>query len=394
MEVDFPRSLVESVDRLILTMHPKHRNKGNNSIDSKEEAAATRTLEEKARIFRGLALPDKEDTDEMNMADELESGLVELAALGLKAKEIQKVKPDAIDDTLATLENLEGKAGSSRGEVHSKEKSSRKRPRSPDIAVLSRHKSRSRSHSRGRKRRNAKERNGVDGYGRSRRSRYDDSDNDDEGFRRPPQMGLDDQPKLHKIYDGKVTGVKDFGAFVNLEGVRGRVDGLVHVSNMKEGSRVNHPSDFVARGQSVKVKVISIEERRIGLSMKEVDQNTGRDLMPEKRLGTGANMERINERDSSRYGNLDSKVPILEDDLHSVPKTRKRLTSPERWEIKQLIASGAISAADYPEIDEEYHATLAGEGDFEEEEDVDIEVRGEEPPFLAGQTRQIGRAHV
>lgn len=388
MEVDFPRSLVESVDRLILTMHPKHRSKGNNSTDSKEEAAATRTLEEKARIFRGLALPDKEDTDEMSMADELESGLVELAALGLKAKEIQKVKPDAIDDTLATLENLEGKAGSSRGEVHLKEKSSRKRPRSPDNAVLSRRKSRSRSHSRGRKRRNAKERNGVDGYGRNRRSRYDDSDNDDEGFQRPPQMGLDDQPKLHKIYDGKVTGVKDFGAFVNLEGVRGRVDGLVHVSNMKEGSRVNHPSDFVARGQSVKVKVISIEGSRIGLSMKEVDQNTGRDLMPEKRLGTGANMERINERDSSRYGNLDSKVPILEDDLHSVPKARKRLTSPERWEIKQLIASGAISAADYPEIDEEYHATLAGEGDFEEEEDVDIEVRGEEPPFLAGQTRQ------
>jgi len=36
----------------------------------------------------------------------------------------------------------------------------------------------------------------------------------------------------------------------------------------------------------------------------------------------------------------------------------------------------------------EYHATLTREGQFKEEEDVDIEVRGEEPPFLAGQTGQ------
>ena len=69
-------------------------------------------------------------------------------------------------------------------------------------------------------------------------------------------------------------------------------------------------------------------------------------------------------------------------------KEKKRITSPERWEIKQLIASGAVSALNYPDIDEEYNATLNGEGQFEEEEDVDIEVREEEPPFLAGQTKQ------
>ena len=77
------------------------------------------------------------------------------------------------------------------------------------------------------------------------------------------------------------------------------------------------------------------------------------------------------------------------DGLKSKPaKEKKRMTSPERWEVKQLIASGAVSALDYPDIDEEYNATLNGEGQFEEEEDVDIEVREEEPPFLAGQTKQ------
>jgi ATP-dependent RNA helicase DHX8/PRP22 len=87
--------------------------------------------------------------------------------------------------------------------------------------------------------------------------------------------------------------VKDFGTFVNLQGVKGKVDGLVHVSQMQEGVRVNHPSDLVSRGQSVKVKVVKIEGTRIGLSMKEVDQVTGRDLVPQRRLASGANMERL-----------------------------------------------------------------------------------------------------
>lgn len=67
---------------------------------------------------------------------------------------------------------------------------------------------------------------------------------------------------------------------------------------------------------------------------------------------------------------------------------RKRLTSPERWEIKQLISSGAANAADYPDVFEESQTNENGEADFELEEDVDIELRDEEPPFLAGHTKQ------
>jgi len=63
------------------------------------------------------------------------------------------------------------------------------------------------------------------------------------------------------------------------------------------------------------------------------------------------------------------------------------MTSPERWEIKQLIASGALKASDYPDLDEDFGAAMRGE-EIQEEEDVDIEVREEEPPFLQGQTKQ------
>ncbi|CRK45413.1 hypothetical protein BN1723_019729, partial [Verticillium longisporum] len=69
-------------------------------------------------------------------------------------------------------------------------------------------------------------------------------------------------------------------------------------------------------------------------------------------------------------------------------RQKKRMTSPERWEIRQLIASGVAKASDYPDLNEDYNATLRGDGEMELEEEVDIEVREEEPPFLAGQTKQ------
>src|SRR5436305_2427585 len=128
--------------------------------------------------------------------------------------------------------------------------------------------------------------------------------------------------------------------------------------------------------------------------MKEVDQATGMDLVPQKRIASGANLERLDGSrtgNGGRYGNLaDQDVLVFEGDIGENKKkgAKKRMTSPERWEIKKLIATGAVSALDYPDIDEDYNATLNGEVDFELEEDVDIEVRDEEPPFLAGQTKQ------
>lgn len=70
-------------------------------------------------------------------------------------------------------------------------------------------------------------------------------------------------------------------------------------------------------------------------------------------------------------------------------RSAKRLSSPERWEIKQLIASGAIHASEYPDIQEDvgYSAAAAAVA-AEVEEDIDIKVREDEPSFLAGQTKR------
>ena len=113
--------------------------------------------------------------------------------------------------------------------------------------------------------------------------------------------------------------------FVNLQSVKSKVDGLTHISAIRQ-DRVNHPGDLLSRGQLVKVKVVRIQGTRIGLSMKDVDQNTGRDLDPAKRITSGANMERL-DGTGSKYSSLDSNiVPVL--DADSKFKVKKQMSSP------------------------------------------------------------------
>jgi small subunit ribosomal protein S1 len=69
-----------------------------------------------------------------------------------------------------------------------------------------------------------------------------------------------------EIIEGKVQRLTDFGAFVDIGGV----DGLVHVSQLSH-NRVDNPSEVLSEGQTVKVKVLSVDRDndRISLSIKE-----------------------------------------------------------------------------------------------------------------------------
>ena len=83
------------------------------------------------------------------------------------------------------------------------------------------------------------------------------------------------EPEEGHIYKGKVVKIVDFGAFVNFFGKR---DGLVHVSQI-EPRRLNHPSDVLKEGQEVWVKLVGFDDRgKVRLSMKVVDQSTGKEV--------------------------------------------------------------------------------------------------------------------
>jgi len=92
--------------------------------------------------------------------------------------------------------------------------------------------------------------------------------------------GLTAEPEVGVIYPGKVVKIMDFGAFVNFMGPR---DGLVHISELAS-YRVDKVGDIVKEGQSVKVKLIGIDDRgKVKLSMKVVDQETGQEIVPENK---------------------------------------------------------------------------------------------------------------
>ena len=73
-----------------------------------------------------------------------------------------------------------------------------------------------------------------------------------------------------QVVDGVVKNITDYGAFVDLGGI----DGLLHVTDVA-GKRVNHPSDVLSVGQTVKVQIIRInpETQRISLGMKQLDKD-------------------------------------------------------------------------------------------------------------------------
>ncbi|KAF0989303.1 hypothetical protein HZS_1471 [Henneguya salminicola] len=195
--------------------------------------------------------------------------------------------------------------------------------------------------------------------------------------RRSPE--LPSTPEIGCIYNGRVTNILQFGCFVALE-IKGHHEGLVHISQMRRDGRVNDVNDVVKRNQKVKVKMINIVGNKLSLSMKEVDQETGEDLNPLATSKKQTQSEVI--RNPDRPANL-----VMIDNLPSSKATKRkmnRLTSPERWELKQLIAAGVLEKSEYPDFDED---TGILPQDVNSDEDLEIELKEEEPPFLKGQTK-------
>ncbi len=74
--------------------------------------------------------------------------------------------------------------------------------------------------------------------------------------------------KVGDEVEGVVTGVIDFGAFVNVDGI----EGLIHISEIS-WERVENPRNYVKVGETVKAKIISIDKDRLSLSLKQMQED-------------------------------------------------------------------------------------------------------------------------
>ena len=74
--------------------------------------------------------------------------------------------------------------------------------------------------------------------------------------------------KVGDVVEGVVTGVIDFGAFVNVDGI----EGLIHISEIS-WERVDNPRNYVKVGDKVKAKIITINKDRLSLSLKQMSED-------------------------------------------------------------------------------------------------------------------------
>ncbi|DBA76854.1 TPA: hypothetical protein ACH3X2_008868 [Trebouxia sp. C0005] len=203
---------------------------------------------------------------------------------------------------------------------------------------------------------------------------------------RPPPAPLQDKPERGDVHKGKVSGLMDFGCFVELQGFKSRVEGLVHITNLSK-TRVSSAKEVVTKGQEVWVKVVSVNASKVSLSMRDVDQKSGQDLLPP----AGAAVSSSNPAPGGGQGLRGlSGITVKDDDNGNLPRRRpgKRLTSPERWEITQLIKSGVLDVTEYPTFDEEEGGLV--DNDQEDEEEFEVDIQEDEAAFLKGISSRSG----
>lgn len=379
---EFPDSFVTNLLRLIQTMNPpQKKKKDKESFEDAEQRDAIDSSKEslfkKREQYPGLCLPDDPEKAR-NLLDEdtkvAKAAMDELEALIPKSDKTDKVVEKTEDRSTREERDRQRRRrsrSSSRDrdrERRSRRSSSRDRDRERPRRSRSRSQEK-RARSRSRSRSQSKS---VEKGSSQKKSRWGEK----------PSL-----PVVSQIYDGKVSSIMQFGCFVQLDGVRGRHEGLVHISQIRQEGRVKDVGDVVKRGQYVKVKVLSVSGAKLSLSMRDVDQVTGEDLNPavNKMLtGTGGGEESSVARNPDRPSDLTTAPPVLEEGHKG--KGMTRMTSPEKWEIKQLIAAGVLEKSDYPGFNEEL-GLLQGDDDPGSDEDVEIELVEEEPAFLRGQTK-------
>jgi ATP-dependent RNA helicase DHX8/PRP22 len=216
-----------------------------------------------------------------------------------------------------------------------------------------------------------------------------------------------DRLELYGIYKGSILKTQDFGLVVEFTSDSSRYEGIVFNNQITKQPQTPHN---YRRNQPVWVKVISVKdqqngEKKIALSLKDVDQTNGNDLMPHRSLVAsgydkpastfapssvvhpGLDLQALKQKEAEEEASR--RVRSMGDNTTTTIRRRKQLTEHELFEAQQLIRSGVLPVEQYPTFDAEGGlGMLAVE---ETEEETEVELAESEPAFLRGQTRKSGR---
>lgn len=130
------------------------------------------------------------------------------------------------------------------------------------------------------------------------------------------------------IVEGTVTGAIDFGVFININGV----EGLIHISEISWG-RVEDPRKHVTVGETVKVKVIAIDNERVALSLKQLIQDPWEQEI--ENLKEGSEVEGTVTR-ITPYGAFVRISPVIEALLYLIHESQEESETTKPRQVKSL----------------------------------------------------------
>ncbi len=188
-----------------------------------------------------------------------------------------------------------------------------------------------------------------------------------------PWTNIESQLNVGDMVQGKVTKVASFGAFVELES---GIEGLVHISQLSD-EHVKRVKDVINVGDTVSARIVKIDldERRVGLSLKEADEDFDSSAMANSTLRPGEDLVDMGDVFDSAFagietGDDDSTEPAAEavkpEDAEVEAEPAAEAVKPEDAEVEAEPVADAVKSED-AEVEE-----VAAE-DASETEDLEVE---------------------
>ncbi|MBU1036500.1 S1 RNA-binding domain-containing protein [Patescibacteria group bacterium] len=128
--------------------------------------------------------------------------------------------------------------------------------------------------------------------------------------------------KVGDVIEGKITGVVDFGAFVEFGD---KLEGLIHISELA-WQRIDNPKQIVKVGDKIKAEIIAIEDSKISLSMRKLIKDPWRDVSKKYKIGQKVKGKVLKFNPFGAFIELDKDIHGL---VHISEISDKNLNHPE-----------------------------------------------------------------
>ncbi|HET7691789.1 MAG TPA: 30S ribosomal protein S1 [Gemmatimonadota bacterium] len=198
-----------------------------------------------------------------------------------------------------------------------------------------------------------------------------------------PWDGLAEKYPPGTVIAGKVRNLTSFGAFVEIEE---GIDGLVHISDMSWTRRIHHPSEVVRKGETVKVQVLNIdtENKRISLSIKDLQENPWQDLGQKYSVGVETEGKVVRLLDKGVVvdlgGDVEGFVPISQLGYRNLENPADKFREGDLLVLKVIESDPDSRRIVLSVIDIPSHRERGEEEPIEPAESMDGDVPQEEQP--------------